>query len=67
MQALQAQAQALQAQPRQGYDEALRALEQTIRQRFGATARYSIAAERVTITLTGMREAMPLPMANTTP
>lgn len=53
MQALQAQAQALQAQPRQGYDEALRALEQTIRQRFGATARYSISADRVTITLSG--------------
>lgn len=52
MQTLQAQAQALQAQPRQGYDEALRALEQTIRQRFGTTARYSIAADRVTITLT---------------
>ena len=52
MQALQAQAQALQSQPKQGYDEALRALEQTIRQRFGTTARYSIAADRVTVTLT---------------
>ena len=44
--------QALQAQPKQGYDEALRALEQTIRQRFGTTARYSISADRVSITLT---------------
>lgn len=52
MQALQAQAQALQAQPKQGHDEALRALEQTIRQRFGTTARYSISADRVSITLT---------------
>lgn len=51
MQGLQAQAQALQAQPKQGHDEALRALEQTIRQRFGTTARYSIAGDRVTITL----------------
>ncbi len=33
-------------------DEALRALEQTIRQRFGTTARYSISADRVSITLT---------------
>ncbi len=51
MQTLQAQAQALQAQPKQGHDEALRALELTIRQRFGTTARYSIGADRVTITL----------------
>ena len=33
------------------FDEALRALEQTIRQRFGTTARYSIGGDRVTITL----------------
>ena len=51
MQTLQAQAQALQAQPKQGHDEALRALELTIRQRFGTTARYSIGGDRVTITL----------------
>ena len=33
--------------------DALRALELTIRQRLGTTARYSIAGERVTVTLTG--------------
>ncbi|TWO65528.1 type II secretion system protein M [Caenimonas sedimenti] len=53
MQRLQAQAQAMQAQPRQTYDEALRQLEQAIRGQLGTTARYSIAAERVTVTLTG--------------
>jgi len=51
MRGLQAQAQALQAQPRQGHDDALRALEQTIRQRLGIAARYSIAGERVNVTL----------------
>lgn len=53
MRSLQAQAQALQTQPSLGYDEALRALELTIRQRLGTTARYSIAGERVTVTLAG--------------
>jgi len=53
MLSLQAQAQALQNQPRLAYDDALRALELTIRQRLGTTARYSIAGERVTVTLTG--------------
>ncbi|MBX3585031.1 MAG: type II secretion system protein GspM [Ramlibacter sp.] len=52
MRALQAQAQALQSQPQQGHDEALRALELTIRQRLGSTARYTIAGDRVTVTLT---------------
>ena len=50
---MQAQAQAMQAQPRQTYDEALRQLEQAIRGQLGTTARYSISAERVTVTLTG--------------
>jgi general secretion pathway protein M len=54
MQTLQAQAQALQAQPKQGYDEALRALELTIRQRLGTSARYSIGGDRVTVTLTAV-------------
>lgn len=53
MQALQAQAQSLQSQPRQSADESLKALEQTIRQRLGTTARYSIAGDRVTVTLSG--------------
>ena len=50
---LQAQAQAMQSQPRQSYDEALRLLELAIRQQLGVSARYTIANERVTITLAG--------------
>jgi general secretion pathway protein M len=51
VQRLQAQARAMQAQPRQGHDEAMRQLEQAIRQQLGVSARYSIAGERVTVTL----------------
>ena len=50
---LQAQAQSMQALPKQSYDEALRLLEVSIRDRLGATARYAVAGDRVTITLTG--------------
>ncbi len=53
MRSLQAQAQAMQAQPKLGHDEALRQLELSVRQRLGATARLSIAGERVTLTLSG--------------
>jgi general secretion pathway protein M len=53
MLALQAQAQALQSQPRQTPDEASRLLEATVRQQLGATARMSILGERVTVTLSG--------------
>lgn len=53
MRGLQAQAQALQAQPKQSYDEALKALELSLRQRLGTTARMMVAGERATITLTG--------------
>lgn len=53
MRSLQAQAQALQAQPKLGYDEALRLLEQSVSQRLGTTARMVIAGERANITLTG--------------
>jgi general secretion pathway protein M len=53
MRALQSQAQALQSQPKLGYDEALRLLEQSVRQRLGTTARMVVAGERVNITLTG--------------
>jgi general secretion pathway protein M len=49
---LQASAKAMQAQPRQNQDEAMRQLEQAIRQQLGVSARYSIAGERVTVTLT---------------
>jgi general secretion pathway protein M len=50
---LQAQAQAMQGQPKQTHDEALRLLELSIRQHLGLSARYTIAGERVTINLTG--------------
>lgn len=53
MRALQSQAQTLQSLPSQSFDDSLRALEITIRQRLGLTARYSIAGDRVTVTLTG--------------
>ncbi len=52
--ALQGQAQALQAQPRQGFDESLRQLELATRQRLGPAGRMTISGERVTITLTGV-------------
>lgn len=50
---LQAQAQALQSQPRQTADEASRLLEATVRETLGTTARMTIAGERVTISLGG--------------
>jgi general secretion pathway protein M len=53
MRTLQAQAQALQSQPKLSYDEALRLLEQSVAQRLGATARMVVVGERVNITLTG--------------
>jgi general secretion pathway protein M len=53
MRGLQAQAQALQAQPKQNYDEALRLLELSVRQGLGTSARSAIVGDRVTITLTG--------------
>lgn len=51
MQQLQAQARAMQALPRQGGEEAMRQLEASVRQQLGTSARYSIAGDRVTITL----------------
>lgn len=48
---LQAQARLMQAQPRQNPDDAMRQLEQAIRQQLGTSARYAIAADRVTVTL----------------
>jgi general secretion pathway protein M len=50
---LKAQAQALQAQPRQNPDEAMRQLELSVRQHLGTTARMAIAGDRVTLTLSG--------------
>jgi general secretion pathway protein M len=54
MRALQQQAQALQAQPKQGFDESMRQLEAAVRDRLGTNARIAIAGERVTLTLTGV-------------
>ena len=51
MRRLQAQARAMQSQPRQSPEEAMRQLEATIRDQLGTTARYTIAGERVTLTL----------------
>jgi general secretion pathway protein M len=51
---LQAQAQSLQSQPKQSYDEALKHLELSVRQGLGTGARMSIQGERVTVTLTGI-------------
>ncbi|MCJ0764936.1 type II secretion system protein GspM [Variovorax terrae] len=53
MLSLQAQAQALQSQPKLGYDEALRALETSVKQRLGATAQLSVLGDRATVTLRG--------------
>ncbi len=50
---LQAQAQLLQSQPRLGHDEALRALEASVRQGLGASAQLSVVGERATVTLKG--------------
>ena len=50
---MQAQAQTLQSQPKQGRDEAVRQLELATRQRLGTTARMLISGDRVTITLAG--------------
>lgn len=54
MQALQAQAVALQASPRLPDEGAARALETTVRQRLGQTGQLSVAGERATLTLKGV-------------
>lgn len=48
---LQAQAQALQSQPRLSHDDVLRALELSVRQRLGTGATLTVAGERATVTL----------------
>jgi general secretion pathway protein M len=53
MQGLQAQARALQALPRLGYDEALRALQASITA-LGPRAQLSVLGERATVTLKGV-------------
>lgn len=52
MQSLQAQAKALQAQPRITFDEARRLLEASVKS-FGASAQLMLAGERATLTLRG--------------
>lgn len=51
MQSLQAQAQALQSQPKIGHDEALRALEASVKQGLGASAQLNVVGDRATVTL----------------
>lgn len=53
MQALQAEAEALKSSPRMDHDEALRALEASVRQRLGAAAQLSVVGERANLTLKG--------------
>jgi general secretion pathway protein M len=50
---LQLQAQALQSQPKQNHDEALRQLESSVKERLGTSARLLASGDRATVTLTG--------------
>jgi len=62
MRGLQQQAQALQSQPKQSHDDAVRRLELSVRQRLGTTARTTVTGDRVSITLTQARvDARALP------
>lgn len=51
MQALKAQAQALQSQAKLGRDDAVRALEASVKQRLGTGAQLSLVGDRATVTL----------------
>ena len=51
MQSLQAQAQLLQSQPKISHDDALRALDASVKQRLGASAQFNIVGDRATVTL----------------
>ena len=53
MAALRTQAQAMQSQPKQGREEAVRQLELSARQQLGTSGRMVISGDRVTISLTG--------------
>lgn len=53
MQAQSAMAQSLQRQPRLSRDDTARALEESLRQRLGASAQLSMQGERAVITLKG--------------
>ncbi len=54
MQVLQSQAQGLQNQPKLRFDEALAALDASVKQRLGAAATVAVVGERVTVTLKGV-------------
>ena len=51
IQSLQAQALALQSQPKISHDDALRALETSVKQRLGTSAQFNIVGDRATVTL----------------
>ena len=51
MQGLQAQAQSIQSQPKISRDEALRALDASVKQRLGTSAQLNVAGDRATVTL----------------
>ena len=51
MQGLQAQAQSLQTQTKLGHDEAVRALEASVRQRLGTGGQVVVTGDRATVTL----------------
>jgi len=55
MQALEAQARMLQQLPRAGRDDVRRALEASVQQQLGSTARLQMAGDGATLTLTGAR------------
>lgn len=54
MAALKTQAQSLQSQPKPNRDEALRQLEQSVRQRLGTAGRTTVSGDRVTVALAGV-------------
>lgn len=51
MQGLRAQALALQSQPKIGREDALRALDTSVKQRLGASAQLNVVNDRATVTL----------------
>jgi general secretion pathway protein M len=51
MRALSAEAKNLQSQPKLGLDDAQKALQSTVTQRFGATAQLNLTGERASLTL----------------
>ena len=55
MQALEAQARMLQQLPRAGRDDARRALEASVQQQLGNTARLQVTGDGATLSLTGAR------------